>query len=50
MILLLILLALVIGGIGLVVEGVLWLLVIAAALFLVGALMGFRRRGVGSRA
>ena len=37
---LLIVLALVIGGIGLIVKGLLWLLLLAAILFLAGALFG----------
>jgi hypothetical protein len=44
LVLLLILLALVVGGIGLLVKGFLWLLVIAGALILVGAVLGVRGR------
>ena len=47
--LLLILLALLIGGVGLVVEGLLWVLIIAAVLLVVGAVVGFGARS-GSRA
>ncbi len=41
---LLILLALIIGGIGLIVKGLLWLLVLAVILFAAGALFGLFRR------
>lgn len=41
----LVLLALIFGGIGLLVEGLLWLLVIAAVLVVLGAVFGFRGRG-----
>jgi len=37
----LILLALVLGGFGLIVKGLLWLLVLAGILFIAGALFGF---------
>ncbi len=43
--LVLIVLALVLGGVGFLVEGLVWLLVIALALALVGALVGGRARG-----
>ncbi len=47
----LVLVALVVGGIGLLVEGLLWLLVIALVLALVGAVLGGRgRRTKGVRA
>ena len=42
-VLLLIILALVFGGIGLLVEGLFWLLVIGAALLVTGAVMGFMK-------
>jgi hypothetical protein len=42
---LLLILALLFGGVGLLVEGLLWLLVIAAVLVVVGAVFGFRGRG-----
>jgi hypothetical protein len=38
------LLALLLGGLGLVVEALRWLLIIALVLFLVGAFTGWRRR------
>lgn len=41
----LILLALLFGGIGLVVEGLLWLLVISVVLIVLGGVFGFRGRG-----
>ncbi len=41
----LLLLALLIGGIGLVVKGLAWALIIAAALLIVGAVMGVNGRG-----
>jgi len=47
-VLLLVLLALIIGGIGLAVEGLIWLLIIAGALLLVGAVMGFGSRSRSS--
>ncbi len=47
--LVLILLALLIGGIGLVVKGLVWALIIAAILLVVGAVLGFGARS-GSRA
>jgi hypothetical protein len=44
----LIVLALVIGGVGLLVKGLLWVLIIAAALLVAGALVGRGARS-GSR-
>lgn len=44
LVVLLIILALVVGGFGLVVEGLKWLLIIAAVLFLVGLFAGWRTR------
>lgn len=41
----LLLLALIFGGIGLLVEGLFWLLIIAVVLMVVGAVFGFRGRG-----
>ncbi len=41
----LIVLALIFGGIGLLVEGLLWLLVISLVLVVVGAVTGMRGRG-----
>lgn len=46
----LVILALVFGGIGLLVEGLFWLLVIGAVLLVVGAVMGFKSRGGGGSA
>ncbi|HVM00762.1 MAG TPA: hypothetical protein VM324_15845 [Egibacteraceae bacterium] len=40
----LVLLALIFGGIGLLVEGLFWLLVISLVLFIVGGVFGFRGR------
>lgn len=45
LIILLIILALIVGGVGLLVEGLLWLLIISLVLFVVGGLLGFRGRG-----
>jgi hypothetical protein len=47
----LLLLALIVGGIGLLVKGLLWLLIIAGALFVAGAVAGWMRRDTlaGSR-
>jgi hypothetical protein len=47
----LLLLALIVGGIGLLVKGLLWLLIIAGALFVAGAVAGWMRRdtSAGSR-
>lgn len=42
-ILFLVILALVFGGIGLLVEGLIWLVIISVALFIIGGLMGFTR-------
>lgn len=42
---LLLLLALLLGGVGLFVEGLVWLLVIAAVLALVSLFMGYSGRG-----
>lgn len=41
----LILLALILGGFGLAVKGLLWLLVIAGILIVAGAVLGYRGRG-----
>lgn len=41
----LVLLALLVGGIGLLVEGLIWLLIISAVLFVLGGVFGFRGRG-----
>ncbi|GIU92034.1 MAG: hypothetical protein KatS3mg011_0940 [Acidimicrobiia bacterium] len=43
---LLLLLALVLGGVGLFVEALRWVLIIALVLFVVSAFMGFARRNV----
>lgn len=43
--LLILLLALLAGGVGLAVEALRWLLIIAVVLLIVGALMGWRGRG-----
>ena len=43
-VLLIVLLALLLGGVGLAVEALRWLLIIALVLFVVGALTGFRTR------
>lgn len=40
----LVILALIFGGIGLLVEGLMWLLIIALVLFVVGGVFGFRGR------
>jgi hypothetical protein len=42
-ILLLIIFALIFGGVGLLIEGLFWLLVISAALFVAGGVMGYSR-------
>lgn len=42
---LLLVLALIFGGVGLFVEGLKWLLIIALILLLVGAFTGYRGRG-----
>jgi len=44
LVLLIVVLALVVGGVGIAVEALRWLLIIALVLFLVGALAGFRGR------
>jgi hypothetical protein len=44
LVLLLLLLALVFGGVGLFVTGLKWLVIIALVLFVVGAFTGFRAR------
>jgi len=44
LVVLLLVLALLLGGIGLVAHALWWMLVIAAALVLAGAFMGFARR------
>ena len=44
LVVLLIVLALVAGGVGLLVEGLTWLLIIAGILFLVGIFTGYRGR------
>ncbi|HVL64105.1 MAG TPA: hypothetical protein VM573_02920 [Actinomycetota bacterium] len=44
LVLLLLLLAIVFGGVGLFVEGLKWLLIIALILFVIGALTGYRGR------
>lgn len=45
LIILLIILALVFGGVGLLVEGLMWLLIISLALMVAGAVLGARGRG-----
>ncbi|MDQ3570657.1 MAG: hypothetical protein M3396_08575 [Actinomycetota bacterium] len=45
LVVLLLLLALVFGGVGLFVEGLKWVLIIALILLLLGAVSGFRTRG-----
>jgi hypothetical protein len=45
LIILLVILALVFGGIGLLVEGLFWLLIISVVLFIVGGVLGMRGRG-----
>lgn len=47
-VLVLIILALILGGVGLLVEGLIWLAIIAAAVFVVGILLGFMRRGASA--
>jgi hypothetical protein len=44
-IILLVVLALIFGGIGLLVEGLFWLLIISVILFVVGGVLGTRGRG-----
>jgi hypothetical protein len=46
LVVLLLLLALLFGGLGLFIEGLKWLLIIALVLFVVSALTGFRGRRV----
>lgn len=46
LVLALIILALLVGGVGLAVEGLMWLLIIAAAIVVVSAVLGFTRRAV----
>jgi hypothetical protein len=46
LVVLLLVLALLIGGVGLFVEGLIWLLVISVALFVASALVGGRGRTV----
>lgn len=48
-VLILIILALAFGGIGLLVEGLFWLLVIGAVLLVAGAVMGFTKGRGGRR-
>ncbi|MCC5953127.1 MAG: hypothetical protein JJU45_13630 [Acidimicrobiia bacterium] len=45
---LLIVLALLLGGVGLLVEGMIWLAIIAAAVFVAGILLGVMRRGAAA--
>ncbi|MDQ3575843.1 MAG: hypothetical protein M3378_11670 [Actinomycetota bacterium] len=45
LVVLLLLLALLFGGLGLFVEGLKWVLIIALILLLLGAVSGFRTRG-----
>jgi hypothetical protein len=45
LVVLLIVLALLLGGVGLLVEGLLWLAIIAAAVFVASILLGVARRG-----
>jgi hypothetical protein len=45
LIILLVILALVFGGIGLLVEGLFWLLIISVILFVAGGVLGTRGRG-----
>lgn len=45
LVIVLLLLALIFGGIGLLVEGLFWLLIIAGALVVAGAIAGWMRRG-----
>lgn len=48
LVVLLLVLALLFGGLGLFVEGLKWLLIIALVLFVVGAFTGYRGRGTGA--
>jgi hypothetical protein len=45
LVLAILLLALLLGGVGLLVEGLFWLVVISLALFVVSGVMGFAGRG-----
>lgn len=45
LVVLLLVLALLFGGVGLFIEGLKWLLIIALVLFVVGAFTGYRGRG-----
>jgi hypothetical protein len=45
LIILLIVLALIFGGIGLLIEGLMWLLIISLALVIAGGVLGVRGRG-----
>ena len=46
LVVILLLLALVLGGAGLAIEGLKWLLIIALVLLIAGAFTGYRGRGV----
>ncbi len=46
LVLLLLLLALIFGGVGLFVQGLKWLLIIAVVFLILGFFTGYRRRGV----
>lgn len=46
-VIILVILALIFGGIGIIVEGLFWLLVISLILLVVGAVLGSRARGPG---
>lgn len=48
LVVLLLVLALLFGGLGLFVEGLKWLLIIALVLFVAGALSSYRGRGRGA--
>jgi hypothetical protein len=48
LVLVLLLLALLVGGVGLFVEGLKWLLIIALVLLVVGLFSGYSSRGRGS--
>jgi len=45
LVLILLLLALLVGGAGLLIEGLMWLLIISVILFIAGGITGFTRRG-----
>lgn len=45
LVIVLLLLALLVGGLGLLIEGLLWLLIISLVLFVVSGVMGIGRRG-----